>query len=207
MSPETFTAASIFALVMAFTPGPNNVMLASSGARFGVARTLPHLAGVTIGFPVMLFLVGLGLASLLLASPLLQLAMKTISCAYLLWLAFQIARSASAMGESGGGKPLNFLQGAAFQWINPKAWLAAVGAISAYTSGDGHQLYLQVAIIALITLAVTLASTLTWTAFGAAIRRFLRSSVALRLFNLAMALLLLVSTMPILMEIWRGLTA
>ena len=205
MSPETFTAASIFALVMAFTPGPNNVMLASSGARFGVARTLPHLAGVTIGFPVMLFLVGLGLASLLLASPLLQLAMKTISCAYLLWLAFQIARSASAMGESGRSKPLNFLQGAAFQWINPKAWLAAVGAISAYTSGDGRQLYLQVAIIALITLAVTLASTLTWTAFGAAIRRFLRSSLALRLFNLAMALLLLVSTMPILMEIWESL--
>ena len=207
MSPETFTAASIFALVMAFTPGPNNVMLASSGARFGVTRTLPHLAGVTIGFPVMLFLVGLGLASLLLASPLLQLAMKTISCAYLLWLAFQIARSASAMGESGGSKPLNFLQGAAFQWINPKAWLAAVGAISAYTSGDGRQLYLQVAIIALITFAVTLASTLTWTAFGAAIRRFLRSSLALRLFNLAMALLLLTSTMPILMEIWHGLTA
>jgi threonine/homoserine/homoserine lactone efflux protein len=207
MSPETFTAASIFALVMAFTPGPNNVMLASSGARFGVTRTLPHLAGVTIGFPVMLFLVGLGLASLLLASPLLQLAMKTISCAYLLWLAFQIARSASAMGESGGSKPLNFLQGAAFQWINPKAWLAAVGAISAYTSGDGRQLYLQVAIIALITFAVTLASTLTWTAFGAAIRRFLRSSLALRLFNLAMALLLLTSTMPILMEIWHELTA
>ena len=207
MSPETFTAASIFALVMAFTPGPNNVMLASSGARFGVTRTLPHLAGVTIGFPVMLFLVGLGLASLLLASPLLQLAMKTISCAYLLWLAFQIARSASAMGESGGSKPLNFLQGAAFQWINPKAWLAAVGAISAYTSGDGRQLYLQVAIIALITFAVTLASTLTWTAFGAAIRRFLRSSLALRLFNLAMALLLLTSTMPILMEIWHELRA
>jgi threonine/homoserine/homoserine lactone efflux protein len=205
MSPQTFTAALIFALVMAFTPGPNNVMLASSGARFGVSRTLPHMAGVTIGFPVMLFLVGLGLASILLASPLLQLVMKTASCAYLLWLAFQIAVSASAVSDSAGGKPLTFLQAAAFQWINPKAWLMAVGAISAYTAGYGRQLYLQVAIIALITLVVTLASTLTWTAFGAAIRRFLRTPTTLRLFNLAMALLLFASTVPILVEIWTGL--
>src|SRR4029078_5300766 len=105
MSPQTFTAVLIFSLVMAFTPGPNNVMLASSGARFGVLRTLPHIAGVTVGFPVMLFLVGLGLASILLASPLLQLAMKTVSCAYLLWLAFQIARSTSATTQSCCGQP------------------------------------------------------------------------------------------------------
>jgi threonine/homoserine/homoserine lactone efflux protein len=189
---------------MAFTPGPNNVMLASSGARFGVTRTLPHLMGVTVGFPVMLFLVGLGLASVLLASPLLQLIMKTVSCAYLLWLALQIAVSSPGVSDGAGGRPLTFLQAAAFQWINPKAWLMAVGAISAYTAGYGGRLYLQVAIIAVITLGVTLASTLTWTAFGAAIRRFLRSTVALRLFNLAMALLLLVSTVPILTEIWHA---
>jgi threonine/homoserine/homoserine lactone efflux protein len=176
-------------------------MLASSGARFGMARSLPHLAGVTVGFPVMLLLVGLGLAAILLASPLLQLIMKSISCAYLLWLAFQIARSTSAMGDSSRGKPLTFLQAAAFQWINPKAWLMAVGAISAYTAGTGGRLYWQVAIIALITLGVTLASTWTWTAFGAGIRRWLRSRRALRLFNLAMALLLVASTVPILIEI------
>src|SRR4051812_31072529 len=207
MSLQTFTAALIFALVMGFTPGPNNVMLASSGARFGVSRTLPHLFGVTLGFPVMLFLVGLGLASVLLASPLLQLAMKTVSCAYLLWLAFQIARSSSGVSDGAGGKPLTFLQAAAFQWINPKAWLMAVGAISAYTAGYGGRLYLQVAIIAVITLVVTLASTLTWTAFGAAIRLFLRSALALRLFNVAMALLLLISTVTILIEIRHALKA
>jgi threonine/homoserine/homoserine lactone efflux protein len=160
--------------------------------------------GVTVGFPVMLFLVGLGLASVLLASPLLQLIMKTVSCAYLLWLALQIAVSSPGVSDGAGGRPLTFLQAAAFQWINPKAWLMAVGAISAYTAGYGGRLYLQVAIIAVITLGVTLASTLTWTAFGAAIRRFLRSTVALRLFNLAMALLLLVSTVPILTEIWHA---
>ena len=207
MSLETFTAALIFALVMAFTPGPNNAMLASSGARFGVTKSMPHVMGVTVGFPIMLSLVGLGLASVLLASPLLQLVMKTVSCAYLLWLAFQIAISSTGVSDGAGGKPLTFLQAAAFQWINPKAWLMAVSAIAAYTGGTGSRLYLQVAIIAAITLVVSLASTLTWTAFGAAIRRFLRSAAALRLFNVAMALLLLISTVPILMEIWHALKA
>jgi threonine/homoserine/homoserine lactone efflux protein len=201
MSLETFTAALIFALAMGLTPGPNNVMLAASGSRFGIRRTLPHLAGVTLGFPLMLFLVGIGLASVLVASASLQLGMKIVSCAYLLWLAFQIARSSSAGGDSDRGKPLSFLQAAAFQWVNPKAWLMAVGAISAYTAGRGSQLYVQVAIVTLITLAVTLFSTLTWTAFGAAIRLWLRSPTALRLFNLTMAMLLLVSTAPIFLEI------
>jgi len=205
MSPETFTAVLLFSLVMGFTPGPNNVMLAASGARFGIARTLPHLTGVTIGFPVMVLLVGLGLASILLASPKLQLGMKIVSCAYLLWLAFQIARSASASSSTGDGKPMTFLQAAAFQWINPKAWLMAVGAISAYTAGRGMQLYVQVAIIALLTVIVTLLSTLTWTAFGAGIRRWLRAPLALRLFNLFMALLLVGSTVPILFEILHDL--
>jgi len=107
---QTALAVLVFASVMAFTPGPNNVMLASSGARFGLARTLPHLAGVTVGFPVMLLLVGLGLASILLASPLLQTVMKIVSCAYLLWLAFQIGRSDTVMGDGGAAKPLTFLQ-------------------------------------------------------------------------------------------------
>jgi threonine/homoserine/homoserine lactone efflux protein len=205
MPQETFLAALGFATVMAFTPGPNNLMLASSGARFGLARSLPHLAGVTVGFPVMLLLVGLGLASILLASPMLQTIMKIVSCVYLLGLAFQIGRSNTVMGEGGRGKPLTFLQAAAFQWINPKAWLMAVGAISAYTAGQGGHLYLQVGIIALLTLAVTLASTWTWAAFGAVIRRYLRSTRALRLFNLAMALLLLASVAPILIEIKNSL--
>jgi threonine/homoserine/homoserine lactone efflux protein len=201
MSPQTLYAVVIFSLVMGFTPGPNNMMLASSGARFGLARSVPHLAGVTIGFPVMVLLVGLGLASILIASPMLQLVMKIVSCAYLLWLAWQIARSRSAGTDSGGAKPLSFMQAAAFQWINPKAWMMAVGAISAYTGGRGAQLYLQVAIIAGVTVIVTLLSTWTWTAFGAGIRRWLRAPEALHRFNLAMALLLAASTVPILLEI------
>jgi len=203
MSLDTFTAALLFSLVMGFTPGPNNVMLASSGANYGVSRTWPHLWGVTLGFPVMLLVIGLGLATILLASAGLQLGMKIVSCLYLLWLALQIARSSPVKAGGGSGKPLSFLQAAGFQWINPKAWLIAVGAISAYTAGTGAHLYGQVAIIAVMSVAVTFLSTLTWTVFGAAIGRFLRAPIALTLFNLAMALLLLGSIVPILSEIWE----
>jgi threonine/homoserine/homoserine lactone efflux protein len=200
MSLQTLIAVLIFSTVMAFTPGPNNAMLASSGSRFGLARTLPHASGVTLGFPVMIFLVGVGLASILLASPLLQLAMKSVSCAYLLWMAFQIARSDSTKESRGRDKPLTFLQAAAFQWINPKAWLMAVSAISAYTSQSGR-LYIEVAIIAAVSLVVSIFSTLTWAAFGAGIRRWLRSPAALRVFNIAMALSLVASMVPIMLEI------
>ena len=202
---QTAIAVLIFSTVMAFTPGPNNAMLASSGSRFGLARTLPHAAGVTLGFPVMIFVVGLGLASILLASPLLQLAMKSVSCAYLLWMAFQIARSTSAKENGGRDKPLTFVQAAAFQWINPKAWMMAVGAISAYTTGS-DRLYLEVAIIAAVSLVVSIFSTLTWAAFGAGIRRWLRSATALRCFNIAMALSLIASMVPIMIEIADALT-
>lgn len=205
MSFDTFIAALIFSVVMGFTPGPNNVMLASSGATYGVKRTWPHLMGVAIGFPVMILLIGLGLASILLASSGLQLGMKVVSCVYLLWLAVQIARSSSVASKAAKAKPLTFLQAAAFQWVNPKAWLIAVGAISAYTAGVGAHLYLQVAIIAAMSIAVSFFSCLTWATFGAAIGRWLRAPLALRLFNLFMAALLIGSIVPILGEIWRSL--
>jgi len=205
MTFDTFVAVLIFSVVMGFTPGPNNVMLASSGATYGIRRTWPHLMGVALGFPAMILVIGLGLASILLASAGLQMGMKIVSSLYLLWLAFQIARSSSVSGAAAGTKPMTFLQAAAFQWINPKAWLIAIGAISAYTAGVGAHLYLQVAIIAGLSVAVSFSSSLTWAACGAAIGRWLRAPVALRLFNVLMAVLLLASMLPILGEIWTQL--
>jgi threonine/homoserine/homoserine lactone efflux protein len=205
MTPQTFTAALMFALVMAVTPGPNNTMLASSGATHGLKPTLPHLAGVCIGFAMMVQVVGFGLAAVLLASPMLQLAMKTVSCAYLLWLALQIARSAGLAGAATRGRPMTFLQACAFQWINPKAWLTAVGAISAYTAGRGAQVYWQVTILALICLVVAVPATFVWASFGAAIRKWLRAPKALHAFNVLMALLLVASVVPILIEIGNAL--
>lgn len=200
MSLERLGAVLIFSLVMGFTPGPNNIMLAASGARFGIRRTLPHMLGITFGFPIMMLLVGFGLTSLLLRVPGLQLAMKIVASVYLLWLAFQIARS-SSHGEGKTGKPMSFFGAALFQWINVKAWLFAIGAISAYTSGQGRQLYVQVVIIAGLSIAVTLLTTATWMVFGAGIRRWLRTPRTERAFNLAMALSLVATTVPILAEI------
>ena len=201
---DNLTAAFVFCLVMVFTPGPNNVMLTSSGANFGLKRTLPHAAGVALGFPIMLFIVGLGLASLLQASDRLQIGMKIISSVYLLWLAFQIAANRSFGGNGQRSKPISFLQAAAFQWINPKAWLIAIGAISAYTSGSGERLYIQVAIVALLSLIVSLASSATWMTCGAVIGKWLKSPAARRAFNLVMALLLVASVVPIMLEIARA---
>lgn len=205
MTFDTFIAVLGFSIVMGFTPGPNNVMLTSSGATHGIRRTWPHLMGIALGFPAMILVIGLGLASILLASAGLQLGMKIVSCLYLLWLAFQIGRSSSVGDKAAKAKPLTFLQAAAFQWVNPKAWLIAVGAISAYTNGVGAHLYLQVAIIAAINVAVAFCSSLTWATCGAVIGRWLRSPLALRMFNLAMAALLLASVVPILGEVWTEL--
>ena len=155
----------------------------------------------------MLLMIGLGLATILIASSGLQLAMKIVSSAYLLWLAYRIASSASMAGGAGAARPLTFTQAAAFQWVNPKAWMASVGAISAYTGGHGALLYVQVGIIALVTGLVTLSSTWTWTMFGAGLRRWLRAPRALRLFNILMALLLVASIVPILDEIWSALAS
>ena len=204
MSLERFTAVLIFSLVMGFTPGPNNIMLAASGARFGIRRTLPHMLGVSFGFPVMMLLVGLGLATLLLHLPALQLVLKIVASLYLLWLAFQIARSSSHDGGK-AGKPMSFFGAALFQWINVKAWLYAVGAISAYTSGQGRQLYLQVLIISLLSIFVSLLTSGTWMVFGAGIRRWLRTPRTERAFNLGMALSLVATTVPILAEIEAAL--
>jgi threonine/homoserine/homoserine lactone efflux protein len=204
MSLQSLTAVLIFSLVMGFTPGPNNIMLAASGARHGIRRTLPHMLGVSFGFPVMMLLVGLGLTALLLRWPVLQLAMKVAASAYLLWLAFQIARSSS---HDGGKtvKPMTFLGAALFQWINVKAWLYAIGAISAYTSGQGRQLYIQVAIISLLSIGVSLLTSGTWMVFGAGIRRWLRTPRTERAFNLGMAASLVATTVPILAEIEAAL--
>lgn len=182
-------------------------MLAQSGANHGVRRTVPHLLGVTLGFPAMLLVIGLGLATILIASSGLQLAMKIVSCAYLLWLAYRIAFSASVTSGAGNTRPLTFTQAVAFQWVNPKAWMASVGAISAYTGGHGAVLYMQVGIVALVTSLVTLSSTWTWTMFGAGLRRWLRAPQALRLFNFLMAVLLVASIIPIMGEIWSALVS
>ncbi len=198
MSLELLSAFIVFAMVMLFTPGPNNVMLMASGVNFGFLRTLPHMFGVSLGFALMVFLVGIGLGSLFQLYPLLYDVLKYASAAYLLYLAWLIATAQPRTGETGKGRPLTFIEGALFQWINAKGWVIAIGAITTYAALT-HFPFNVVVLSVLFALLGTL-SAATWALCGSGLSRFLRSPRTLRIFNVSMALLLVVSLYPILTE-------
>jgi threonine/homoserine/homoserine lactone efflux protein len=193
---DVFLALLLFSCVMAFTPGPNNIMLAASGVNFGFTRTIPHMVGVTLGFLTLLVAAGAGLGIVFAAAvPPLQIAPKLAGAAYMLWLAFKVA-TASAAGEDGIGppRPFTFWQAAAFQWVNPKALVASLSAIAVYVR-PGHERTDFPVMLAVLMVATAL-STSTWTGFGVALRRFLRDPVHARIFNGCMALLLVASILP-----------
>lgn len=197
-------SAATFALAMSATPGPNNAMVAASGATFGFARTLPHVLGVVVGFPLMLVAVALGAGDVLRAFPLVHVVLKWAGIAYLLWLALRIATARPARSGSeataSGGKPLSFLQAALFQWINPKAWMIAVGSVVTYASATGGSVVIQAAVLALIFLVVTLPTTAFWTLTGVGAARLLRTERGLRAFNIGMAALLVASLLMLIAE-------
>ncbi len=198
MDTDTVLAASAFAISMSGTPGPNNAMLAASGATFGFRRTLPHMLGITAGFPAMLVVVALGGGGLLRAAPVLHEALKWTGAAYLLWLAFKIGTARPGATAPGARTlPLTALQAALFQWVNPKAWIIVVSAIATYTGNAATILGPSLALAA-IFVAATLPSTALWTMTGVGAARLLRSERGLRGFNLAMAALLVASLLPLL---------
>lgn len=189
----------LFAIVMAATPGPNNVMVTASAARFGLRRTLPHIGGVGVGFAIMLLLTGLGLGAVFVAVPLLRRVLALASMLWMLWLAWVIARSAAPgeAGASAAARPFTFLQAALFQWVNPKAWMIAVTVVA--TRATGGPVWLSALVIALVFLCVTLPIVGTWAAAGHALGRYL-AGPWFRAFNIAMAILLVVSLLPLIPE-------
>lgn len=189
---------ALFALVSSITPGPNNVMLASSGLNFGFRRSMPHLLGVNLGFTLMIFLVGIGLGSVFQQVPELYTVLKYAGAAYLLYLAWKIANSGSMEDGDARGKPFTFLQAAAFQWVNPKAWVMAVGVVATYTPQNGF--FANLVIATLVCGIVNLPSIGVWVTFGTALRRVLHKPWAVRAFNVSMALLLVASLYPVALE-------
>lgn len=187
-----------FALVSAFSPGPNNLMLLSSGMNFGWRKSIPHILGIAIGFPVMIFCVGLGITQIFEAYPASLLVMKVLSAVYLLYLAYKIAstRQAGVDPEIKNTRPLTFIQAAAFQWVNPKAWAMALTAISAYTIANN--MLFSVFIVIFVFLAVGMMSANTWTIIGLKLRIFLSNPKAFRAFNIGCALVLVATLYPVL---------
>ncbi len=204
MTAELLIAFILFAFVTSITPGPNNLMLLASGVNFGVRRSLPHMLGISLGFMVLVLAVGLGLGQLFERLPPLYLALRYLGAAYLLYLAWKIAVAGSP--DSSGserGQPLSFLQAAAFQWINPKAWVMAIGAITTYTPQDGF--VSNVLLIAALFALVNCPSVGLWTLAGSLLRTWLNRPLALRAFNLGMALLLVASLYPVLSDVQAAL--
>lgn len=189
---------ALFALVSSITPGPNNVMLAASGLNFGFRRSMPHLLGVNLGFTLMIFLVGVGLGSVFQQVPQLYTVLKYLGAAYLLYLAWKIANSGGMEDGAVSGKPMTFLQAAAFQWVNPKAWVMAVGVIATYTPQAGF--FANLVIATVVCGIVNLPSIGVWVTFGTALRRVLHKPWAIRAFNISMALLLVASLYPVALE-------
>lgn len=197
MSADQLLAFCLFAIVSSITPGPNNTMVLASGLNHGLARSLPHVAGISIGFAFMVLATGLGLHAVFVQWPWLQTLLKYAGAAYLLWLAWKLARAKPmAAGAGERGRPMTFLGAAAFQWVNPKAWVMAVGAVTTYLPqafGAADALFLA-ALFGMLNAPCVGA----WAAFGMAMRRVLQDARAVREFNIAAAALLVGSLVPML---------
>ena len=184
-----------FAFVSSITPGPNNLMLLASGVNFGLMRTLPHMFGIGIGFTLMIVLIGVGLGEVFKQVPALYTIMKYAGALYMLYLAWKLANAGPVKDGEAKGKPMTFLQAAAFQWVNPKAWVMALVAISTYTTAQNY--FFSVLLIAVIFGIVNLPSIGIWALFGVGMKRFLANERVVRVFNVTMALLLVASIWPI----------
>jgi len=204
MTMALLPSLALFCFVSSITPGPNNLMLMSSGLTFGFARTIPHMLGVALGFTFMVALVGLGIDALFLAVPQLYVALKIISVIYLLWLAVKIA-TAGPIADSGAvsGQPLSFLSAAAFQWVNPKAWIMAVTATAVYAPKESF--VFNVLMVALVFGIINLPCISLWVTFGTILRRWLHRPILVHAVNIGMALALVASLKPIVLELWAGL--
>jgi len=203
MTLTLFTALLTFAFATLITPGPNNLMLMSSGMNYGLKRTIPHLAGISTGFAVMLILVGIGIMQLFEKFPYGLLTLKIVCVIYLFWLAWKIA---SATGlKTGpdqslqGGRPLTLLQAALFQWVNPKAWTMQLTAISVYTPNPPH--LSDILLVAGIFAAMVYPVNALWILLGQKLRPLLDNEKKMQTFNIACAILLIASLYPIFLEL------
>ncbi len=191
-------AMALFAFVTSVTPGPNNMMLLASGVNFGFTRTIPHIFGITFGHFILLMTTGAGLEKLLEVYPDAFMVMKVLGMAYLIYLAWKIVHSgAPDPGDKHSSKPLGFIGAAAFQWVNPKAVMMAVGYFSNYMPKDASTTY--VVLTCIMFCVVNVPSTSIWVILGTQLERWLHTPSSRRIFNWTMAILLVVSMLPVLL--------
>lgn len=184
------TAALVsYAFVMSITPGPNNVMLTASGATFGYRATLPHILGISLGHALQTALTGLGLGLVFARYPWLHDVLKWLGSAYLLYQGWRLL-GAGRVGQMQAGRPLSLLEGALFQFVNPKAWVMAVTTIALFLPAQAS-LFAACAAIAAVLVLVNFPCVTVWALFGSGLRHWLTSDARRRAFNLLMSVLLL----------------
>ena len=199
MSHSLLFAFVIFATVMFFTPGPNNIMLLSSGLTYGFRPTVPHILGITFGFAFMIGAVGVGLGTIFIAYPVLQTILKYAGVAYLVYLAAAIAMSGPvSTDQDNSRRPMTFWGAAMFQWVNVKGWVMVIGTITAYAGIASFPW--NIATQVLLSLLLGAVSTSIWALSGSSLRSFMTSPRAVRAFNIGMAVLLLASLYPVFMD-------
>src|SRR5215211_9245849 len=199
MSHSLLIAFVMFATVMFFTPGPNNIMLLSSGLTYGFRPTIPHIMGITVGFAFMIGAVGIGLGTVFIAYPVLQTILKYAGAAYLIYLAAVIALSEPGEPDQENARgPMTFWGAAMFQWVNAKGWVMVIGTITAYAAIASFPW--NIVVQTMMSLLMGTLSSVTWALFGSSLRPLLTSPGVVRAFNIVMALLLLASLYPVFVD-------
>ena len=188
-------AGMLFALVTSITPGPNNTMLLASGVNFGFRRTMPHLFGISIGVAILMLCVGFGLGEAFRRVPVLYTVLEAASVAYLLYLAWRIGTSGEVKAHGAKPRPMTFIEAAAFQWVNPKAWMMVLTAATTVRLSADYGM--NAAWMSVVFILIGFPCICLWAAFGQGLRRFLSNPRALRVFNVTMAVLLILSLYPL----------
>ena len=174
-------------------------MILASGLNFGIRASMAHLLGISFGFPLMIIIIGFGFGAVFEAYPLLHEIIKIIGITYLLYLAWRIATTRVQREADKPSKPFSFLQSALYQWVNPKGWIMGSSALATFTSLEGN-FFLQVAMVALTFFVVSFPGAGSWLLFGAGLQKYLTQPKYLRVFNVSMAVLLVASITPAILE-------
>lgn len=201
-----YIALVLFVISASVTPGPNNIMVMTSGINHGLRKSIPHLVGINTGFPLMIVLVGLGFNTIFEKFPFLFNALKIVSAVYLLFIAYGIFKGSIGSDENSHRKPMTMIEAALFQWINPKAWIMVIGVLAAFTNMESSYLT-QTLFIALIFMLFGPLCTGLWLYSGVGLKKLLSKKIYLQIFNTSMALLLVVSLWPIFKDIYEFLVS
>ena len=171
----------LFCFSTSITPGPNNIMLMSSGLNYGIKRSIPHLLGISIGFPLMILAIGLGLGSLFSKLPIIYPVIKALGVSYLLYFSWKIANASAPKVKDSLANPVTFIQAVLFQWVNPKAWIMATGAIASFTNPERFKIQMVFILGGYVTVGAL--CMVFWLALGASLKKLIHNEIAHEVFQ------------------------